>query len=73
VAAERSSKNLCQIHYDEHMPESSIEILGHSVGGIIYRYDASADHKADWNGRQNVQRSSTWAETWEGVEGWGVP
>ena len=23
--------------FDEHVPESSIEILGHSVGGITYR------------------------------------
>ena len=23
--------------YDEHIPESSIEIRGHSVGGITYR------------------------------------
>ena len=27
-------------YYDEHMPESSIEILGHSVGGITYRHYA---------------------------------
>ena len=27
-------------YYDEHMPESSIEILGHSVGGITYRHHA---------------------------------
>lgn len=30
----------CATHYDEHMPESSIEILGHSVGGITYRHYA---------------------------------
>jgi hypothetical protein len=27
-------------HYDEHVPDSSIEILGHSVGGITYRHYA---------------------------------
>ena len=27
-------------YYDEHMPESSIEILGHSVGGVTYRHYA---------------------------------
>ncbi len=27
-------------YYDEHMPESSIEILGHTVGGITYRHYA---------------------------------
>src|SRR5262249_47547042 len=27
-------------YYDEHVPESSVEILGHSVGGITYRHYA---------------------------------
>jgi len=27
-------------YYDEHVPESSIEILGHSVAGITYRHYA---------------------------------
>jgi integrase len=27
-------RKTCATHYDEHMPESSIEILGHSAGGI---------------------------------------
>jgi hypothetical protein len=27
-------------YYDEHLPESSMEILGPSVGGITYRHDA---------------------------------
>jgi hypothetical protein len=26
--------------YDEHVPESSIEIPGHSVGRLTYRHDA---------------------------------
>jgi integrase len=30
-------------YYDEHMPESSIEILGHSVGGVTYRHYAHRD------------------------------
>jgi triacylglycerol esterase/lipase EstA (alpha/beta hydrolase family) len=30
----------CATYYDEHIPESSIEILGHSVGGITYRHYA---------------------------------
>lgn len=25
-------------YYDAHTPESSIEILGHSVGGVMYRH-----------------------------------
>jgi hypothetical protein len=27
-------------YYDEHLPESSIEILGHSAAGATYRHDA---------------------------------
>ena len=30
-------------YYDEHMPESSIEILGHSVAGVTYRHYAHRD------------------------------
>jgi len=30
----------CATYYDEHVPESAIEILGHSVGGITYRHYA---------------------------------
>jgi integrase len=30
-------RKTCATYYDEHMPESSIEILGHSVGGVTYR------------------------------------
>ena len=33
-------RKTCATFYDEHMPESSIEILGHSVGGITYRHYA---------------------------------
>jgi hypothetical protein len=29
-------RKTCATYYDEHVPESSIEILGHSVGGITY-------------------------------------
>jgi triacylglycerol esterase/lipase EstA (alpha/beta hydrolase family) len=30
-------RKTCATYYDEHVPESSVEILGHSVGGITYR------------------------------------
>ena len=30
-------RKTCATYYDEHVPESSIEILGQSVGGITYR------------------------------------
>lgn len=33
-------RKTCATHYDEHMPESSIEILGHAVGGVTYRHYA---------------------------------
>ena len=33
-------RKTCATYYEEHAPESSIEILGHSVGGITYRHDA---------------------------------
>ena len=31
-------RKTCATYYDEHVPESSIELLGHSVGGITYRH-----------------------------------
>jgi integrase len=36
-------RKTCATYYDEHIPESSIEILGHSVGGITYRHYAHRD------------------------------
>jgi integrase len=30
-------RKTCATYHDEHVPESSDEILGHSVGGITYR------------------------------------
>ncbi|MCA9052631.1 MAG: site-specific integrase [Planctomycetaceae bacterium] len=33
-------RKTCATYYDAHIPESSIEILGHSVGGITYRHYA---------------------------------
>jgi integrase len=33
-------RKTCATYYDEHVPESSIEILGHSVGGITYHHYA---------------------------------
>jgi hypothetical protein len=33
-------RKTCATHYDEHVPESSIEILGHSAGRITYRHYA---------------------------------
>lgn len=33
-------RKTCATFYDEHVPESSVEILGHSAGGITYRHYA---------------------------------
>jgi integrase len=33
-------RKTCATYYDQHVPESSIEILGHSVSGITYRHYA---------------------------------
>jgi hypothetical protein len=33
-------RKTCATYYDQHSPESSIEILGHSVSGITYRHYA---------------------------------
>jgi len=33
-------RKTCATYYDEHVPKSSVEILGHSVGGITYRHYA---------------------------------
>ncbi len=33
-------RKTCATYYDEHVPELSMEILGHSVGGVTYRHYA---------------------------------
>jgi integrase len=33
-------RKTCATYYDQHVPESAIEILGHSVGGVTYRHYA---------------------------------
>ena len=33
-------RKTCATYYDEHLPESSIEILGHEVSGITHRHYA---------------------------------
>ena len=38
-------RKTCATYYDEHMPESSIEILGHSVAGITYRHYAHSGRR----------------------------
>jgi integrase len=33
-------RKTCATYYDEHLPESSVEILGHSIAGVTYRHYA---------------------------------
>jgi integrase len=33
-------RKTCATYHDENVPESSVEILGHSIGGITYRHYA---------------------------------
>ena len=33
-------RKTCATYYDAHVPESSIEILGHAVAGVTYRHYA---------------------------------
>ena len=45
-------RKTCATYYDARLPESSIEILGHSVGGITYRHyahRARSAFKATWH------------------------
>jgi hypothetical protein len=36
----KNHRKTCATYHDEHVPESSVEILGHSIGGITYRHYA---------------------------------
>lgn len=36
-------RKTCATYYDAHVPESSVEILGHTVGGVTYRHYAHRD------------------------------
>jgi hypothetical protein len=36
----KDPRKTCATYDDEHVPESSVEILGHSVGGTTYRHYA---------------------------------
>src|SRR5262249_48618730 len=36
----KDPRKTCATYYDAHVPESSVKILGHSVGGITYRHYA---------------------------------
>ena len=62
VAAEPSAwvlkdlRKTCATYYDEHMPESSIEILGHSVSGVTYRANQRGQSESKGSANQRGQR-----------------
>lgn len=61
-------RKTCATYYDEHMPESSIEILGHSVAGITYRRYA---HRAPlvFRAITTLPQPSTFLTLVRGIEG----
>ncbi len=61
-------RKTCATYYDEHMPESSIEILGHSVAGITYRHYA---HRAPlaFKAITTLPQPSAFMSLVRGVEG----
>lgn len=61
-------RKTCATYYDEHLPESSIEILGHSVGGITYRHYA---HRAPlaFKAIMTIPQPSAFSSLVKGFEG----
>lgn len=61
-------RKTCATYYDEHMPESSIEILGHSVGGITYRHYAHRDPLA-FKAIMTIPQPSSFMGLARGIDG----
>lgn len=61
-------RKTCATYYDEHLPESSIEILGHSVGGITYRHYAHRDPLA-FKAIMTMPQPSAFMALVKGVDG----
>lgn len=61
-------RKTCATYYDEHMPESSVEILGHSAGGITYRHYA---HRAPlaFKAIMTLPQPTAFASLAKGIEG----
>ena len=61
-------RKTCATYYDEHVPESSIEILGHSVRGITYRHYA---HRAPlaFKAIMTIPQPSAFAALVKGFDG----
>ena len=61
-------RKTCATYYDEHVPESSIEILGHSVRGITYRHSAHRAHIA-FKAIMTIPQPSAFAALVKGFDG----
>ena len=61
-------RKTCATYYDEHVPESSIEILGHSVGGITYRHYAHRTPLA-FKAIMTISQPSAFAALKKGFDG----
>ncbi|MCS7471331.1 hypothetical protein NZK35_32150 [Stieleria sp. ICT_E10.1] len=61
-------RKTCATFYDEHMPESSIEILGHSVDGVTYRHYAHRDPLA-FKAITTIPQPSAFMALPHGIEG----
>jgi integrase len=61
-------RKTCATYYDEHLPESSIEILGHSVAGVTYRHYA---HRAPlaFKAIMTIPQPSAFAALVKGYDG----
>lgn len=61
-------RKTCATYYDEHVPESSVEILGHSVAGVTYRHYA---HRAPlaFKAIMTIPQPSAFAALSKGFDG----
>ena len=64
-------RKTCVTYYDEHVPESSVEILGHSAGGVTYRHYA---HRAPlaFKAIMTIPQPSAFSALAIGVDGLGL-
>ena len=61
-------RKTCATYHDAHLPESSIEILGHSVGGVTYRHYAHRDPLA-FKAIMNLPQPSAFMSLVRGYDG----
>jgi hypothetical protein len=61
-------RTTCATYHDEHVPESSVEILGHSVRGITHRHYA---HRAPlaFPAIMTLPQPSAFSAIWRGRDG----